>query len=198
MMFGFAMLVSVSQIFGQPIENGHGRVIIQPCTNEQSIELRIENITHRCQIQLTDGLGRGLFSDAYRTKSGYAKKLNLSGLEPGKYLVTVLTDEWIYDQAVEVYGSDVFVPEEENNWYVFPKLEVSNESIRVVTSEAQTLRADEMVLFNKGGQEIFSYKMKNRNPKIDITFDITKLDAGEYTVALFTPAKTIKKEVHRK
>ena len=197
MILSFAMLMAVTQFFGQPFDNRFGRVIIQPMDNERAIELRIENITQTCQIEMTDENGRELFSDRYWTKSGYAKKVNLSNLEPGKYLVTITTDGWVYDQPVELSGKQVFVSDEESNWYVFPTLEVTDESIKVVTSESRTVQAKEIILFNHEGDEIFSYDMKKRNPKIDISFDISKLEAGDYTVALVTPAKTIRKELHR-
>ncbi len=191
------MLMVVTQFFGQPFDNRYGRVIIQPTDNERSIELRIENITEPCDIEFSDENGRALFTDRYWTRNGYAKRINLSNLESGKYLVKITTDEWVYDQPVELTGKQIFVSDEEINWYVFPTLEVTDESIKVVTSETGTVQANEMVLFNHEGDEIFSYNMKKRNPKIDISFDISKLEAGDYTVALVTPAKTIRKELHR-
>lgn len=195
--FLFATMVLTSTFFGQPFYTKNMKVIFNALEDQKAMEVRLTNISAKCKVRLVDNFANDLFEEVYNSKMGYAKKLNLKNLPSGKYKVMIESEEWICEQPIEIVKNEIIVLEEMQNWYVIPAMEITNESIKVLTAGENTVNANHFALFNQSGDEIFAYKLTNRNPKINISFDISNLDKGKYEVALYTDAKTIIKTINR-
>lgn len=196
--FLFAMMVLTPTFFGQPFYNKNIVASFIALKDQKAMEVRLANVLEKCTVKLVDNFENHLFADVYQSKMGYAKKLNLKNLPSGKYSVLIESEEWICEQPIEIVNNEIIVLDELQNWYIVPPMEITNESIKILTSEENTMDANELALFDQNGEEIFSYSLKNRNPKINISFDISNLDSGEYEVALYTRSKTITKTLNRK
>jgi hypothetical protein len=195
--FLLAMMVLTPTFFGQPFYTKNMQVVFTAVEDQKAMEVRLTNISEKCTVRLIDNFQVDLFEDVYKSKMGYAKKLNLKNLPSGKYKVMIESEGWICEQPIEIVKNEIIVLEEMQNWYIIPAMEITNESIKVLTAGENVVDANHLALFNQSGDEIFAYKLINRNPKINISFDISNLDAGQYQVALYTDARTVTKTINR-
>lgn len=155
-------------------------VKIKSAEQQASIDIFLANLLHETTyLEITDIRGTSIYKETIVDQRAYAKKLNLSDIVDGKYLVFVENDRIEVTQPVFIKKGTVEILEQERTKFLAPNIEFTDNS--VLFQLAPDTKSQKVMIAILYGEEIIYEAKEVLTTSIKKQFKLDNLHSGDYT-----------------
>ncbi len=160
---------------------------------EKKISFSAEGITGEATLNLLDENGVNLYTQLIADQSNYDKILDIEALPDGKYVIEFVTETKEILQPFVIKSDRIQLFTEDQITRFVPIVKTTGKFIDVsfLNDKIGTI---EIEINRNNGPSVHEERMKNVL-KVKRRFDMSKMEAGIYTVKVATAARTYFREV---
>ncbi|MEM6699014.1 MAG: hypothetical protein AAF806_05050 [Bacteroidota bacterium] len=169
-------------------------VKIKSSGQESSIDIFLANLLHETTyLEITDIRGNSVYSETIVDQRAYAKKLNLSEVLDGKYVVFVENDRIEVTQAISIKKGTVEILKQERTELLAPNIEFADNAVLFqLAPDTKSQKVSIAILY---GEEIIYESKEVLTTSIKKQFKLDNLHRGDYTFRATVDGKSYYKEI---
>ncbi len=175
---------------GAAIPNNASPVLtVSALSGTQKMAIRLTGLHTNGQLQVTDTEGGVLYEETVAEGSNYQKVLNLQGLSPGQYTLTIATHREAIVQPFTIARTGLYCDPVACRTYMAPEIKLEGRSLEV----NWLLSGREKVQFQlqlTTGEVLYENYIAAGDQRLERRFNLSSLPAGQYILVLSQQGKS--------